>query len=101
MEKPPFWGNLEGTTTSGQGQHHEQSPGTMELLCSPLRVTLPGVTGKAEVPAAFIHFPCMASLHTSFTDSRQTRKSVFRGNAEETLYLLFGNVSSLHLKQLS
>lgn len=50
--------------TLGQSQHHEQSPGTMGLLCSPLRAMLPGVTGKEEMPPAFIHFPCIASLHT-------------------------------------
>lgn len=86
--------------TSGQSQNHEQNPGTMELLCSPFRATCPGVTGKEVVSAAFIHFPCVASLHPSFTDSRQTGKTVFRGEAEETYHLLPSNVSSLHLKWL-
>ena len=101
LEKPPFLGNSESTTTSGQRQYCEQSPGTVRLLCSLRRDMLPGVTGKEEMPAAFIHFPCVASLHTSFTDSRQTGKAVFRGVAEETQYLLSSNVSSLLLKWLS
>ena len=58
LEKPPFLGNSESTTTSGQRQYCEQSPGTVRLLCSLRRAMLPGVTGKEEMPAAFIHFPC-------------------------------------------
>lgn len=96
VESPITAENGESSLLGDFTEHHNlgaesassAEPCAMGLLCNPLRAMLPGVTGKEEVPAAFTHLPCTASLHTSDTGSRQTRRAGFRGDAEETVFAI-------------